>query len=91
MNEFKIEANRIYLPGPDGDIAYGKFEEKEDMIVINTVFVDEEYRGTGQKLGERVMEELINYAKSKNKKIKPVCSYAKHYQEKFNIEDVFVE
>ncbi|MDO5754625.1 MAG: GNAT family N-acetyltransferase [Tissierellia bacterium] len=91
MNEFVIEKNRIYLPGYKEDIAYGNFDEDEEVIIVNKIFVAEEYRGTGQKLGERLMEEIINYSKSKGKKINPRCSYAKHYGKKYNLKDIFVE
>lgn len=57
-----------------GHIAYSI---SNDVLTIEHTVVDEYYSGQG--LASKLMVELIAFAKTKNYKIKPVCSYAVSY------------
>mgnify|MGYP001182363047 CR=1 FL=1 len=46
-----------------------------DVITINHTYVDESLRGQG--VAFKLLSKVTQYAKNKNKKIHPVCSYAK--------------
>lgn len=46
-----------------------------DIITINHTYVDESLRGQG--IAFKLLNKVIDYARNKNKKIHPVCSYAR--------------
>lgn len=53
---------------------------KDDVLVIEQVFVDPLLRGRG--IGQQLIEQIIAFAKEKHYRIRPVCSYAVAYFEK---------
>ena len=73
---FNIADNRIYMNDENGKmIAEVTFPNLDDnTIVIDHTFVDDSIRGQG--IAAKLMLEVIDYAKSNNKKIKATCSYA---------------
>ena len=79
---FNIADNRIYMNDENGKmIAEVTFPNLDDnTIVIDHTFVDDSLRGQG--IAAKLMLEVINYAKSNNKKIKATCSYALKWFEK---------
>lgn len=46
-----------------------------DEIIINHTFVSEQLRG--QNVGRQLLEKVVSFAREKNKKIIPICPYAK--------------
>lgn len=80
--EFIKEENRIYSENENGEvIAEITFPEVENGVYnINHTFVDESLRG--QKIGQKLLEMVIEEIKNKNGKLEASCSYAKHYIEK---------
>ncbi len=55
---------------------------KDEILAIIKVQVDPSYRGQG--LAQKLMEEIISFAKKNNYEIEPICSYAVKYLEKNN-------
>ena len=76
---FNIADNRIYMNDEKGNvIAEVTFPNLDDNI--DHTFVDDSLRGQG--IAAKLMLEVIDYAKSNNKKIKATCSYAVKWFEK---------
>ena len=47
----------------------------EDIIIIDHTSVSDELRG--QNIGKQLLQRLVELAKEKNKKIVPLCPFAK--------------
>jgi len=47
----------------------------EDIIIIDHTSVSDELRG--QNIGKQLLQRLVEFAKEKNKKIVPLCPFAK--------------
>ncbi|ULG72291.1 GNAT family N-acetyltransferase [Macrococcus brunensis] len=62
-SEAKPDAMMTYVPNED------------DKIVIDHTEVNEALRGQG--VGQQLVASAVEYARENNKKIVPVCSYAK--------------
>ena len=73
---FNITDGRIYMNDDVGKmIAEVTFTELDDnTILVDHTFVDDSLRGKGT--AGKLMLEVIDYAKTHNKKIKASCSYA---------------
>ncbi|MCG9791440.1 GNAT family N-acetyltransferase [Flavobacterium algicola] len=54
--------------------------DSSSKIVIDHTEVDEDYNGKG--FAKRLVERAIDFAKEKNSKIVPLCSFAKAYFDK---------
>ncbi|PIE98016.1 MAG: GNAT family N-acetyltransferase [Treponema sp.] len=80
--EFIYEEDRIYSTNEIGSvIAEITFPEvSEDVLELKSTFVNRLLRGQG--IASDLMKEVVEFAKRKNKKIKPVCSYAVKWFEK---------
>ncbi|KAF5047328.1 GNAT family N-acetyltransferase [Sedimentibacter saalensis] len=80
--EFKHEKSRIFLNNEEGKtIAEVTFPETSDNTVdINHTFVDGSLRGQG--VADKLLSELAQELKSKNKKAVATCSYAVGWFEK---------
>lgn len=80
--EFKHEESRIFLNNEEGKtIAEVTFPETSDNTVnINHTFVDGSLRGQG--VADKLLSELAQELKSKNKKAIATCSYAVGWFEK---------
>jgi len=63
---------------PDAVIEY----VEDEYITINHTFVSESLRGFG--VAKKLLDQVVLLARLKNKKIIPLCSYAK---EKLNSEE----
>ena len=79
---FNIADNRIYMNDENGKmIAEVTFSNLDDnTIIIDHTFVDDSLRGQG--IAAKLVLEVIDYARSTNKKIKATCSYAVKWFEK---------
>lgn len=69
------EAENMFYIGEDikNRVAEITFIE-EDNIIIDHTYVDDSLRGKGIAL--KLVNRIIEYARSKNKKVIPICSYA---------------
>ncbi len=67
-SEEKPLAEMVYLP------------VEENLINIEHTYVSEELNGKG--IGKLLLKEIIEMARMENKKIKPICPYAKAQMEK---------
>jgi predicted GNAT family acetyltransferase len=66
--------NSYYIGDSGNPDAMITFTES-DIITIDHTYVSESLRGQG--IAGKLLDEVVNYARKKNKKINPVCSYAK--------------
>ena len=80
--DFIQEDDRIYMKNQEGKlVAEVTFPAVSDAAVcINHTFVDNSLRGQG--IAGKLVDEVIDYAKAHNKKIKPTCSFAVDWFEK---------
>ena len=78
---FVYYENEIVLLGEEGEmLARVTFPKVSEGIVdVNHTFVDVNQRGKG--LAKKMMEELVKYLKSTNRKAIVTCSYAKKWFE----------
>lgn len=52
----------------------------EDLVIIDSTFVSEEWKGQG--VGKQLLDALVEWARKEDKKILPLCPYAKVQMEK---------
>lgn len=52
----------------------------EDRIIVDHTYVSD--RLSGQGIGKRLLQELVEWARKENKKIIPQCSFVKAQMEK---------
>lgn len=79
MEYFFLE-DRIEVKNGSEVVAYLLFEKiSENRIVVTSTFVSPSLRGLG--IAGILMDQLYQYAKKNHYKIKPICSYAKHWLE----------
>lgn len=55
-------------------------ESGEDRIVVDHTYVSNELRGQG--VAGKLVEEVVQYAREKNKRIIPLCPYVKKKMDK---------
>ena len=87
--EFKEEAQRIVIFDEGNEIGEITwiFDDAGDLVVEHTR-VDGTYRGQG--LAGKLVEKVAEYARREEKKIVPVCSYAKkEFERKSDYADVW--
>ncbi|MDD3187573.1 MAG: GNAT family N-acetyltransferase [Bacilli bacterium] len=60
-----------------------------DIISVDHTYVSEALRGQG--IAMQLLNKVIDYAKSKEKKILPVCSYAVNKLSKEEYKDIVVK
>lgn len=89
---FNITDGRIYMNDDAGEmIAEVTFTELDNnTILVDHTFVDDSLRGKGT--AGKLMLEVIDYAKTHNKKIKASCSYAVKWFDKNKNEykDIYI-
>lgn len=77
---FVKQNGKFYIKNENIVLGYIEFFEKNNIISINKVVVEESFRGQG--IANKLMEQIVNIADEKNKKINPVCSFAVSWFEK---------
>ncbi len=88
--EIKEENRKLILRENNFDAAYLKYSEDEDKdYIIESIFVDEKYRGKG--LAKIIFDEFIKKVKKENRKVIPICSYAKAQFEKREALEEFLK
>ncbi|EFW36631.1 hypothetical protein HMPREF9554_02920 [Treponema phagedenis F0421] len=79
--DFIHQKNRIYATDSEGktiaEVTFPDISERE--VMIDHTFVDSSLRGQG--IADKLIREVIAVATKQNKKIEPVCSYAKTWFE----------
>ena len=90
MITIKEGNNKFYLGDSENnskaEITY--INSGDDTIIIDHTFVSDELRG--QKLGHQLIQKVVDFARQKNKKIIPQCSFAeKEFIENKEYEDVW--
>jgi len=80
--EFKKEESRFYKEDKNGVlIAEIKYRlDDKDSICIDSTFVNDDYRGQG--IAGELLENVVAMAREENKKVHPICPYAKAAFEK---------
>lgn len=53
----------------------------EDRIIIDHTYVSNELRGQG--IAKELLDQVANYARTNNKKVIPLCPYAKVQMERY--------
>lgn len=92
MAEIKQAENKFYvgesITDPLAEMTFIK--SGKTMIVIDHTYVSDELRGQG--IAGKLLEEVVSYARENNKKIKPLCVFAKQRMEDTTAyQDVLVE
>lgn len=71
----KHDNHSFFLTKETGEVtAKMEYSESEKILIIASTFVDDALRGQG--VGRRLLDEVVNLARSKNKKVLPLCPYA---------------
>lgn len=77
MEVIKKDKNKFYIgenvKNPLAEITF--IPEGESKIIINHTYVSDSLRGQGIAL--QLVKKVVEYAREENKKIIPLCSYAK--------------
>ncbi|MBS0288881.1 MAG: N-acetyltransferase [Proteobacteria bacterium] len=60
-----------------GKIAFLSYKPLSDGLDYYRTFVPPELRG--RQIGQAIVEYALNYAKDNHLKVKPTCSFVKHY------------
>lgn len=84
--EFVHKDNRFTLIDNNYEIGFLAYGIVDDIMYINGVVVEEEYRGKG--FAQVILDEAIAYVRSANLKVVPRCSYVVHKFSQGGYEDV---
>ncbi len=82
MTEVKKGSKSFYLgDSEDNPLAEMTFVHSSDnLIIIDHTYVSDEIGGQG--IGKLLLKELVDWAREEDKKIIPLCPYAKAQMEK---------
>ncbi len=79
--EIKHGSNRFYIGEEQSPLAEMTYVDAgEHLIIIDHTEVAQELKGQG--IGRRLLEDLVAWARAEEKKIMPLCPYAKAQMEK---------
>ncbi len=87
MDKIKHADGRFYLNTAHGN-AELLYRIDAGIMSVYRTFVPEEERGAG--IAERLSDAALEMAKAKGLRIRPDCSYMKHYIEKHSIEKRYI-
>jgi uncharacterized protein len=77
MSEIQKGTNKFYIGEdenqPLAEIHYA--ESDNGSFVVDHTYVSEELRGQG--VGEKLVEQMVQFAREEQKKVIPQCTYAK--------------
>ena len=81
MTTIKKAENKFYVgdhvKSPLAEITY--IQSGKSLIVIDHTYVSDELRGQG--VAGKLLEQVVLYARENNKRIKPLCVFAKKRME----------
>jgi len=82
MTTIQKGENKFYIgddiKNPKAELTF--VESGEGRIVVDHTYVSEELRGQG--IAGKLVDSVVKYAREKNKRIVPLCPYAKDKMEK---------
>lgn len=88
--EVKKAGGIFYVKLDDGSKAYVATETGSGVVKILETYVPDKYRGRGY--ARILTEKVIEYARSNNLKILPVCSYAiGYFMKNKELRDILVD
>ena len=67
----------------DGKVAYARYRVEGKRLVIESVYVPEEYRGYG--IGKRLVLEIVKHAKDKGLEVVAECDFAQRILDKYSV------
>jgi len=67
------EQNRFEIT-EQGHVAYANYRIEQNTLFIDYVFAPSELRGSGA--AGRLMQSVVDFAKTNNYQITPICGYA---------------
>lgn len=73
--KYEIDKNRVAAYDGSKEIGECTFSPSEGVWIIDHTFVDEKYGGQG--IARELVAKVVEEARGENKKIIPLCSYAK--------------
>lgn len=76
---FKEKRDRILYTEDDVEMGKILFDTRDDIIIINHTLVPKENSGKG--IASALVKEVVEKAKKEDKKILPLCPYAKKFLE----------
>jgi predicted GNAT family acetyltransferase len=86
----KEQEGKFFIAEDSKIVAYMTYTVKSGNMVIEHTLVDESLRG--KDIGSRLVSEGVKFAREKNMKIVPVCTYAKKLLERSKeYEDVLAD
>jgi predicted GNAT family acetyltransferase len=86
LSELKKGTNKFYLGEDEAQpLAEIHFTESDNgSLIVDHTYVSEELRGQG--VGEKLVEQMVQFAREEQKKIIPQCTYA---QKQFDRHEEF--
>lgn len=70
------DENRHYIEDAEGTVAEVSFSRAGDgALIVDSTFVRSSHRGKG--LGKLLLDDVVAYARETDKKIVPLCPFAK--------------
>ncbi len=85
--EYKLKDKKIVLEDENqekGKITWEDSMIEKDVMYVTHTIVDSSMQGKG--IAQQLLDQMVEYARGKNKKIVPVCSYV---QKKFNQDEQY--
>jgi len=77
MSEIRKSGKVFYIKLPNNTKAYLLFNIKENVMEILETYTPPEYRGRG--IASKILKHALEFAKEKNLKVRPICSYSIHF------------
>ena len=71
----------FFIPLNSGVKASLRYSVDGDVLSIESTFIPEEYRG--RRLAEVLTRKVVEYAKMRQLKVRPLCSYAAMFFNKY--------
>ncbi|MEM1623791.1 MAG: GNAT family N-acetyltransferase [Sulfolobales archaeon] len=88
--EIKKAGGVFYVKLEDGSKAYVATETEGGVLKVLETYVPEKHRGKGY--ARALLEKVVEYAKSNNLKVQPICSYAiSYFMKNKEARDVLVD
>ncbi len=76
---FEYTKNNLNLIIDEVKVGYILYDEKDNFFAATHIYLNKEERGKGYS--SLLIEEFVEFAKKKNKKIYPTCPVIKRYLE----------
>lgn len=84
------KGNKMFYIGENEENNKAKIDfviDEKDNIVIEHTIISDEFKGQG--IGKLLVDKVVEFARAENKKVIPVCTYAKaQFEKNKDYEDV---